>query len=114
VSEEREEEPKAPATNITDSLLSPASWVKYGAFIMIPFCIVLWKAATMELDQEKKKNTELQSQLNKCNEARTLDAQRREEKANERAERIDKFIDESMDASRQKYFQPKIDSLKNL
>lgn len=96
------------------SAFSAKNWEKYTLGTLVLFLIFLWRVTANQVEVKEVENKELNAQLRKCNESRTLDAQRREMTADERAKVLDRYIEQQIIKSRDKYIQPKIDSLNKL
>lgn len=102
--ENREERKK---TGIS-KLLSARDWTKYPLGMTIVLLIVIWRVTATTL--ENKVET-LQQLLNRCQEARVIDAKERTEQDRRI---LDRYIDQRLEKSSERIIQPKIDSISNL
>lgn len=89
-------------------LFSARDWTKYPLGMTIVLLIVIWRVTTNTLENKVES---LQQLLNKCQEARTLDAK---ERTDQDRRILDRYIDQQLERSAEKIIQPKIDSISNL
>lgn len=89
-------------------MFSARDWTKYPLGMTIVLLIVIWRVTTNTLENKVES---LQQLLNKCQEARTLDAK---ERTDQDRRILDRYIDQQLERSAEKIIQPKIDSISNL
>lgn len=75
------------------------------------FLIFLWRVTAVRVDIEETRTETAQRELKNCNEARVNDLRRSD---SEKQKWIDLKFDEAMIKSKEKYIQPKLDSIANL
>lgn len=104
------EEPKKekPSQGIWSKFMSVTNWKKYPLVMTTMFLIVLWRTTSVTLEN---KIEELERSLNRCQEARTMDAK---ERTSQDRRVLDRYIDQSLQRSADRIIKPKIDSIGNL